>query len=139
MISIPDAVIAAYEAHLSKRGIPVALRAEYRKWLRYFHDFCHKYAVSGSEAERIRLFCVKLRDKKQSESQMEQVAHAISPYFEMQRQQTQARQQHANFPVGEGAGREPTAISNDSSEGEVPHSSRGPEPQQLSVKRGSSG
>ena len=64
MIRIPDVVVAAYEMHLSKRGIPLAHQAEYRKWLRYYHDFSNKYAVTGSEAERIRLFCAKLRDKK---------------------------------------------------------------------------
>jgi hypothetical protein len=80
---IPSAVFKQYAAHLRHRGIAAVHHSEYQKWLRYFLDFCDKYPVPNAKSERVRLFCEKLRDKKQSEAQRERAAHAISLYFEM--------------------------------------------------------
>ncbi len=86
MISITSAVINNYEAVLKKREIPVVHYADFKKWLRYYHDFCVKYAESTGKYESVRLFLEKLKEKKQTEVQLQQAAHAISLYFEMQKQ-----------------------------------------------------
>jgi integron integrase len=87
MLLIPNAVFIQYEAILKKRRIASSRFAEYKKWLRYFLDFCDKYPVPDSKSERVRLFTEKLREKKQSEAQRERAAFAVSLYFEMQKQE----------------------------------------------------
>ncbi len=71
MPRIPNAVFDRYVAHLIKKKIPPARFAEYRKWLRYYLDFCDKYSVPANEGEREWLFCGKLKEKKQSETERE--------------------------------------------------------------------
>jgi hypothetical protein len=85
MILIPNNLLLRYVAHLKSRGIEVARYAEYKKWLRFYLDFCDKYPVPEQLAERVRLFTDKLRSKKQSEAQLKSAAHAVSLYYEMQR------------------------------------------------------
>ncbi len=83
MITIPNELFAKYVAHLTLRGCPKSKFAEYRKWLRYFLDFCAKYPIPESKSEQVRLFTNKLREKKQSLTQQEQAAYAVSLYFDM--------------------------------------------------------
>ena len=85
MLLIPKAVFLAYIAHLKLKKVPQNRHAEYQKWLRYYLDFCDKYPLPASTAERVRLFCEKLKDKKQSESNREHAALAVSLYLEMLR------------------------------------------------------
>ena len=63
----------------------VSRHADYKKWLRYYLDFCDKYQPPDSNSERVRLFIEKLREKKQTPAQQKQAAHAISLYFEILR------------------------------------------------------
>ena len=87
MLTIPNTLINQFVSHLNSRGAPAAHIAEYKKWLRYFLDFCDKYPVPSSKGEQIRLFCEKLKEKNQSEAQRKRAAHAVSLYFEMIPQQ----------------------------------------------------
>lgn len=67
--------------------MPLGSFGDYRKWLRYYFDFSSKYPESRGRSEQVRKFLEKLRDKNQSEAQRRQAAHAISLYFEMQREE----------------------------------------------------
>jgi len=87
MLLIPNAVFIQYEGILKKRRIAMSRFTEYKKWLRYYLDFCDKYPVPDSRSERVRLFTEKLREKKQSEEQRQRAAFAVSLYFEMQKQE----------------------------------------------------
>ena len=82
MHKVPDAVMAQFEAVLKKKVSDVSVHWPYKKWVRYFWDFCAKYPVPESRTERVRLFILKLREKKQSPEQQNQAAHAISFLFE---------------------------------------------------------
>ncbi|MDI6792882.1 MAG: phage integrase N-terminal SAM-like domain-containing protein [bacterium] len=82
MLKIPDNILVQYEAILTKKGLAVSVHSDYKKWLRYFLDFCGKYPVPASRSERVRLFIEKLREKKQTPDQQKQAGHAISLYFE---------------------------------------------------------
>ena len=83
MLRIPNVIFTEYDAHLNNRKIPPARIAEYNKWLHYYLDFCDKYPVPTNKAERVRLFCEKLKEKNQSEEQRKRAARAVSLYFEM--------------------------------------------------------
>jgi site-specific recombinase XerD len=93
MLLIPKAVFVRYVAQLKTRGVAAAYHADYQKWLRYFLDFCDKYPNPAAKSERVRLFCEKLREKKQSLAKREQAAHAVSLYFEMVQQEPLKRVQ----------------------------------------------
>lgn len=84
MLLVPGTVYNRYVEHLKVQGVATTKQADYSKWLRYFLDFCDKYPVPAAKTERVRLFCEKLQEKKQSHRQQEQAAHAISLYFEME-------------------------------------------------------
>lgn len=84
MITIPDDILAQYEAVLKKRAIAASRHSGYRKWLWYYLDFCSKYPLPDSKSERVRLFVEKLRGKKQTPEQQEHAAHAVSLYFEIE-------------------------------------------------------
>lgn len=83
MIPVSSLVMTRYEAILKQRNIPAARYGDYRKWLRYYLDFCAKYQVPDSKSERLRLFSAKLQGKHQSELQRQQATHAVFLYFEM--------------------------------------------------------
>ncbi|MEW6586271.1 MAG: integron integrase [Nitrospirota bacterium] len=73
-----------FDAVLKKRAVPDSSHKEYKKWLRYYLDFCGKYPLPDSNSERVKLFIDKLRQKKQTPKQQEQAAHAVSLFFESQ-------------------------------------------------------
>ena len=85
MRPVPVPILKSFEAILERRAISPLERPNYRKWLRYFLDFCSKYPVPEARPDRVRLFINKLREKKQTTSQQNQAAHAVSLYFEIQR------------------------------------------------------
>ena len=53
------------------------------KWLRYYLDFCAKYRLPDSSSKNLTQFLAKLREKKQTDEQIKQAAHAISVYLDL--------------------------------------------------------
>jgi hypothetical protein len=49
MLKAPEALWRKFDKWLSTRGVPVKEQAAYRKWLRYYLDFCHKYGHLSEE------------------------------------------------------------------------------------------
>jgi integron integrase len=84
MLPVPIAILAKFEAILEKRSVAPRQHPDYKKWLRYFLDFCTKYPVPEARSDQVRLFVDKLREKRQTPVQQNQAAHAVSLYFEMQ-------------------------------------------------------
>ncbi len=80
MQTIPADVIELYERKLSKARVPVSSRDFYKKWLRYFLDFCHKYGYDASDPESLAPFGEKLRSKGQSLAYQRQAEHAVIIY-----------------------------------------------------------
>ncbi len=50
MLDISPAIKTCFNALLVKKAIPVKCHYGYRKWLRYYLDFCRKYHLGGSPA-----------------------------------------------------------------------------------------
>ena len=90
MLLIPDDILTHFDAVLKKRAVPYSSHKEYKKWLRYYLDFCGKYPLPDSNSERVKLFIDKLRQKKQTPKQQEQAAHAVSLLFEMLNAETKS-------------------------------------------------
>lgn len=53
MIPIPDSLIEKYVTHLNEHNVLIKGKADNKKWLLYFLDFCSKYKVIGSDQERL--------------------------------------------------------------------------------------
>ena len=83
MKQIPATIIVSYDALLVRKQIPRAALQNYRKWLRYYLDFCDKYKFSPSETTSPQHFLKKLKEKKQSEIQQNQARHAILLFQEL--------------------------------------------------------
>jgi hypothetical protein len=97
VITIPEGVFTKYFAYLNKTGVPTSSCSEYKKWLRYYLDFCDKYPVPESTSERVRLFTNKLLDKKQSLAQRQRAANAVSLYFQMEKQENSERKENTSI------------------------------------------
>lgn len=83
MIQLPESLLAGYLTHLNDHHVAVVGKADYRKWLLYFLDFCEKYRVLGSEQERLRLFLEKLKEKNQPDEERNRAARAVTLFFDM--------------------------------------------------------
>ncbi len=77
MIIIPSDLLARFESALTKRSLPNALRYHYKKWLRYYLDFCQKYKQPVSTKESLQQFIKKLQEKNQTPEQRKQASAAI--------------------------------------------------------------
>ena len=83
MLSIPSALQAQFEECLRNKAIPKKTHGSYKKWLRYYLDFCKKYDFPDARRGSLPPFLRKLKGKKQTKAQQEQAAHAIALYHEI--------------------------------------------------------
>ena len=70
----PD--MSAFMTLLKQSRVPPSSHAEYLQWLRYYLDFCDRYSPPQSKSDRVRLFCEKLSERKQTPEQQQRAAHA---------------------------------------------------------------
>jgi len=87
MIVFPADVAKSYEQKLSSEKVPDSYRNFYRKWMRYFWDFCHKYGFNTSDPKSLAPFMEKLQTKKQSPAFQRQAHHAVTLYHELLNEQ----------------------------------------------------
>ncbi len=78
MLDIPADILAQYAAVLAQYSVPPSQHAYYRKWLRYYLDFCATRDLPDSRQERVRLFLNKLQEKKQTPEQQKQATQALA-------------------------------------------------------------
>ena len=83
MIQIPQEIIQQFNALLKKEKIDDDDYDYYKKWLRYYLDFCHKYKHDSRAVDSLPLFINKLRDKKQSKKLQKQAFDSIIVYYKM--------------------------------------------------------
>jgi hypothetical protein len=66
MKQIPQQIKTDYDVLLKDKVVPENAHVHYRKWLRYYLDFCEKYHLKQLERGNLALFIKKLREKKQT-------------------------------------------------------------------------
>jgi site-specific recombinase XerD len=81
VINIPPDVIARFDAILDKKAIELADHTYFRKWLRYYLDFCSKYRLDRLKRESLPHFIKKLQEKHQTQEQQRQASYAVSLYY----------------------------------------------------------
>lgn len=83
MLAVPERISTAYEIGLLEQDIPTIQQNEYKKWLRYYLDFCKKYQFSAGKRTSLPAFIEKLRSKKQTEAQCQQAQLAIELFYDL--------------------------------------------------------
>ena len=77
MLTIPPETLTRFVAIMEKRIVSSLQRNFYKKWLRYYLDFCAKYHLPDSSSKSLPQFLTKLREKKQTDEQIKQADHAV--------------------------------------------------------------
>jgi hypothetical protein len=83
MFNVPSALRKQFAACLQQQAVPQRAQAAYHKWLRYYWDFCHKYHFPHEHRESLPHFLKKLQEKRQTQAQQEQAAHALGLYYKL--------------------------------------------------------
>ena len=83
MLNLPISLNQQFDKPLLNKSLPDKDRACYKKWLRFYWDFCHKYQHDAFHSGSLPLFLLKLQDKNQSEQQQNLAKQAVSLFFEM--------------------------------------------------------
>jgi len=83
MKQIPNQINVLYETQLNQKAIPKKLCPYYKKWLRYYLDFCHKYNHESSVKKSLAHYINKLKEKSQTDQQQKQAINAISLFYEI--------------------------------------------------------
>ncbi len=83
MQTTPSALQTRFEEHLRTKAIPDHLVWSYKKWLRYYLDYCEKYHFSPQDRSSLPRFVRKLNEKKQTVQQQRQAAESINLYYEI--------------------------------------------------------
>ncbi|MBN1931862.1 MAG: hypothetical protein JW786_09670 [Desulfobacterales bacterium] len=83
MLSIPPALMRSYDLLLNRKGINNNHQPHYKKWLRYYLDFCNKYEYNPKDIRSFPAFNDKLKNKKQPESLRKQAYFTVSLYYEI--------------------------------------------------------
>jgi hypothetical protein len=81
MLQVPRDLQDRYEEALGAASIGPELRTDYRKWLRFYLDFCGKYDHPATSASSVPLFMAKLAEKNQSEARWRQASEAVGLYL----------------------------------------------------------
>ena len=85
MIQIHPKIREQFDTLLLQKNILKNHHPDYRKWLRYYLDFCNKYNYDNLKKESLPHFIKKLRNKKQTITQQRQAYHAVLIYYEIER------------------------------------------------------
>lgn len=81
MLQIPKKLLEKFEMLLVKNNVPSREHLDYKKWLRYYLDFCKKYNQAYISSESLSLFIEKLKSKKQGRAQQVQAKCAVELYY----------------------------------------------------------
>ena len=83
MLKLPTTLLQKFDSHLLTKSFSDKHRAAYKKWLRFYWDFCHKYQHDRLHSDSLLLFLQKLQGKNQSVQQQNQAKHSVSLFLEM--------------------------------------------------------
>jgi hypothetical protein len=83
MLVVPKDLQTQYEKALDSASISREVRLHFRKWLRFYLDFCSKYGHSPRWKSSVPLFMAKLASKNQPEAKRNEASVALTLYFKM--------------------------------------------------------
>ena len=80
---IPQALMRLFDECLNAKGIAPEFHGFYRKWLRFYLDFCEKYNTDPQKPDSLPDFINKLRDKNQPEPFQKQAYRSVLIYYDL--------------------------------------------------------
>jgi len=83
MLPVPAKIDSGFFAFLEKRGIKPTYHNYYKKWLRYYLDYCFKYHCDPLNPQSLTNFLNKLKEKKQTAFQQKQAHESIGIFYEL--------------------------------------------------------
>jgi integron integrase len=83
MLQVPRTVMARFDECLTANNISENLRRYYKKWLRFYFDFCSKYRHDVNNSDSISAFQKKLLEKGQRENLRQQASNAVRLFLNM--------------------------------------------------------
>ncbi len=89
MLAIPERILTAFEAGLHDTHVAVVQHSSYKKWLRFYLDFCKRYQFAAEQRSSLPAFLETLRSKNQSEQQCQQAQAAIELFYVLCEQRRQ--------------------------------------------------
>jgi len=78
---ISQELLNKFDYQLTKNQVPSKDYDLFKKWLRYYIDFCFKYGHDSKHQESLPHFIDKLREKKQTRQQQKQAYDSILMYY----------------------------------------------------------
>jgi len=92
MLAIPEDIDLKYSALLKQRQEPESSWRNFKKWLRFYLDFCHKYKHEPNSKQSQHAFNNKLIEKQQSHELRSEAWQAVNLYFHLLHDQAQPLQ-----------------------------------------------
>ena len=89
MLPISQDINTRFSNALIKKGIPKQVQFQYKKWLRYYLDFCSKYNHLPTNGQSLAPFINKLKSKNQSAQQQKQASEAVSIFHQIEDQESE--------------------------------------------------
>ena len=83
MLKIPSKTLLLYDELLIKATVPEKSHFLYKKWLKYYLDFCHKYRFEPSNSQNLSKFLKELKDKEKNQEQRNQADYVISIFYQI--------------------------------------------------------
>jgi len=83
MIQLPNDVAHRFDNSLHANSLPNNQHFLYKKWLRFYWDFCHKYHHNAYQPSCLSLFLNKLQQKRQTLEQQDQAKDAITLFYQL--------------------------------------------------------
>lgn len=81
---LPTDLACKFDALLDRHKLYGRDKAAYLKWLRFYWDFCRKYHYDPYRSESLPPFLTKLREKRQSDQQLNQARQAVTWFYRLQ-------------------------------------------------------
>ncbi len=81
MLELPKPIELVFQSEIEEKAIPKQIWCYYKKWLRYYLDFCSKYGFVSDDLESLEAFTRKLAEKRQDPFKQKQAAEAVRIYW----------------------------------------------------------
>jgi len=83
MFKVSPAIQDRFERQMESSAVEPRHRFGFRKWLRYYIDFCDKYKLPAADPASCPIFLKKLASKRHSAWQQRQAAEAVSLFRQL--------------------------------------------------------
>ena len=94
MIRGPRNLWEKFDRWMAAERVARNRRGAYRKWLRFYLDFCNKYNHEYANPASLAPFLEKLASKRQTAAQREEAGRAVQLYWRMVEEQEAGSEEH---------------------------------------------